>query len=75
MLVGMLQRRHGVSFAFETLTELRLGDFDGDDAIKACVASLVHLTHATRADRRNNFERAESVAGLKRHISESAQFS
>ena len=63
--VGMIQRRHGASFALETLAELFVRNLDCDDSIEPRVARLVHFTHATRADGRNNFVRAEFVSGRK----------
>ena len=60
--VGMIQRRHGASFALETLTELGLGSFDRNDAIEARVASLVHFAHSARTDWRKDFVWAEFFA-------------
>jgi hypothetical protein len=37
------------------------GGLNGDDAVETCIASLVHLPYATRADRQENFVRAELV--------------
>ena len=61
----MVQRSDSASFALETLAELSGRDLDRDDTIEPCVAGLVHFTHATRANGRNNFVRAEFVSGRK----------
>jgi hypothetical protein len=47
---------------------------DGDDAIKARVAGLVHLTHPARANGREDFVRTESFACGKRHLLDLRQF-
>ena len=72
---GMIQRRHGASFALESFAELGLGNLDRDDAIQARVARLPHLAHATRADRRKNLVRAEFVAGRERHMEDAISLS
>jgi hypothetical protein len=40
---------------------------DGDDTIEPGVARLVDLAHAARAERREDFVRAEACAGSKGH--------
>ena len=60
--VGMIQRRDGARLALEAFAEFGLGDLDRDDAIQARVVGFVHLTHAARADGREDFVRAEFVA-------------
>jgi|SRR5579864_4561549 len=67
---GMFQRCNCLGFALEALTELQLGNLDGDEAIQTRVAGLVHLTHATRADGRKNFKWAELVAYREGHEEE-----
>ena len=42
-------------------------DLDGDGAVEAGVAGLVHLTHAALADLGGDLVRAERGAGLERH--------
>jgi hypothetical protein len=61
--MGMVQGRDGSGFVFEAFGELSLRNFDGDDAIKACVARSINLAHTTCAYRRKNFVRAEFVTG------------
>ena len=65
--MGMIERGHGAGLALETLTELGLGDFDGDDTVQARIPSLLHVAHAARSDGREDFVGAESVASGKRH--------
>jgi hypothetical protein len=48
----MVQRGNGVRLAFEALGELFRGNLDGDSAVEARIARLVHLAHATGADGR-----------------------
>jgi hypothetical protein len=65
---GVVQRRHGASFALEAFAELRLRGLDRDDAIEARVEGAVHVAHTPRADRREDFVRTESFAWLERHL-------
>jgi hypothetical protein len=60
--VGLIQRSHGASFALETLTELSLGDFYRDGAIKTRVTGFVDITPAARNDGSQDFVWAEFVA-------------
>jgi hypothetical protein len=63
--VGMRQRGDGLRLALEAAPAIRVGgvrgaqELDGDDAVQAGVARLVHLAHAARADRRQNLIRPE----------------
>ena len=66
--IGMIERSHRSGFTFKSLAELGLGNFDGDDTIKPCVAGLVNLSHATRSNGHDDLVRAKSVAGRKRHV-------
>ena len=63
----MIQRGHRAGFAFKALREPRGGDFDRDLAVEAGVERLIHLAHASRANGRKDFVRAELVAGCQRH--------
>src|SRR5450755_2680557 len=72
---GMIERRDGVSFLLETRRVLALQALDGDDAVEARVARLVDLSHASRANRREDFVRTKFVAWLKRHRVSRAKFS
>jgi len=42
--------------------EMRRKNFDGDNAVQARVSGAVHFTHATRAQRREDFVRAKASA-------------
>src|SRR5437016_3975825 len=70
----MVQRGHGASFALEAFGELQLGGLDGDDAIQPRIAGLVHLSHASGADLRNDLVGAKFVTYRKRHRSDFTQF-
>src|SRR5262249_45677404 len=71
---GMIQRRDGTGFAFEALFQIERRrkmagqDFDGDGPIEARIAGTVHFAHAARAQRRDDFVRAEPVSGGELHI-------
>ncbi len=60
-------------FAFEAFAEVGLCNLDRDQAVETCVARLVHFSHPTRANRRENLVRAEFVAYRKRHMSDAAK--
>ena len=70
--VGMVQRSDGSGLALETLRELFFGDFDRDDPVQACIASLIHFAHAAGAERREDLIRAEFVTGGEWHLIQSA---
>ena len=61
----MVQRSNGSGLPLEALRELLFGDLDRDDPVQACIARFVNLAHATGADRREDFVRAEFIAGGK----------
>ena len=61
----MIQRRDRAGFAVEAHSVLGFETFDRDDATDAGVAGLLHLAHASGADRREDFVRTEAHAGLK----------
>ena len=73
--VGVIQRRDGFGFTLKSLAELRAGNFDRDEAIQPRVLSAVHFSHAARADGREDFVRAEFVAGRKLHMTVRAESS
>ena len=50
-------------------------DLDCDVAAQSSVPCFVHFTHAAGAEGRNDFVRAEFLAGRERHGSESVKFS
>src|SRR6516165_2165482 len=68
----MIQHRNYPSLALEACREFLLGNLHGDDAVEPRVPSLVHLAHATRAERRKDLVRPEFVAHRKRHMSDVA---
>jgi hypothetical protein len=72
--VRVIERSHYSRLALEAFGEIFLGDLDCDDAIQASVARLVHLSHAARADQREDFIGAEFIAWLERHLGVSAKF-
>ena len=61
--VGMIQAGDGFCFAVEALAQFRaVGEMsgknlDGDDAVEARIAGLVHLAHSARTDCGENFVR------------------
>ena len=71
----MIQRRDRAGFALETFVKLGLGNFDGDDAIEACVIGLVHVTHSASTQGHKDSVGAEFFAHGKRHTCDLAQFS
>src|SRR6516225_3010105 len=68
----MIQHRNYPSLALEACREFLLGNLHGDDAVEPGVPSLVHLAHATRAERRKDLVRPEFVAYRKWHMSDAA---
>jgi hypothetical protein len=46
---------------------LRRQDFDGDEPVQACVASLIYLAHAARAEGCNDLMRTETLTYQERH--------
>jgi len=73
--IRVIQRRHRPGFALKASAELGLGRFDGDFPAQAGIQRLVHLTHPARAERRDDFIRAQFVACGKRHMRSTAKFS
>src|SRR6266851_4497847 len=71
--VGMIQRGDGFGFTLGALRELQRGNFNGHIAIQTRVFGAIHLTHAARANRREDLVGAESIACRKWHRSESAK--
>ena len=79
--VRMVQAGDGFCFAVEALAqfgavgEMSGKNLDGDDAIEARIAGLVHFAHSARADRGDNFVRAEFCASGEHYLfSFAAQF-
>ena len=66
--VRMIQRSNGAGFAFEAgaevfaLRDVIRQDFDGDGAVQPGVAGFIDLTHAARAEGREDFVRAELLS-------------
>ncbi|HTB13421.1 MAG TPA: hypothetical protein VK752_17690 [Bryobacteraceae bacterium] len=61
--VRMIQRGDGAGFALKSFSEFFGGNFDGDDSVESGVAGFPHFAHPAGADGRENFVRAEFVAG------------
>ena len=65
----MIQRRQGLGFAREAgqalgvLREQLRQDLDGHIAVQAAVAGAIHLAHAARAQRADDFVGAELCSG------------
>ena len=70
---GVIQRRDGAGFAFETLAEGRLGDLHGDHPAEARIAGLIHFAHTPGSYRGKDFVRPEFFAGRERHVPDSSQ--
>ena len=72
--IGVAQLRDGARFALEALEcsrllgELRRKNLDGDRAIESRVDRAIHLSHAARADRRDDLVGAKFCAAGKRHV-------
>ena len=60
--VGMIQRRDGFGFSLEAFAELRIGNFERNDAIETGIARLKYLAHSAFTDRRKNFIGPEFIA-------------
>jgi hypothetical protein len=66
--VRMIQAGDGLRFLLEALAQcgiigkVRGKDLDGDDAVQARVPRAVHFSHASSAERRQDFVRAEASA-------------
>ena len=71
--VRIAQRGNGARFAIESLPKLGIGremrgkDFQRDDAVEARVGAAIHLAHAARADRCDDFIRPEARARRDGH--------
>jgi len=63
----MVERSYGVGFGFLPLAEAFRRDLDGDFAVQARVASLVHLTHTTSSQRREDLVGSETGSRGDRH--------
>src|ERR1700680_173638 len=55
----------------KAFTKLALRNLQRNDAIQPRVAGFVDLSHATRADGRDDLVGAESITGVQRHCSTS----
>ena len=64
----MIQRSNSQSFAFKPIGELLRRNFDCDIAIQARIARFPYLAHPAFADKRDDFVRAEFVAGFQLHM-------
>ncbi len=59
----VVQARDGLCFALESLAQISAvskmsgKNFDGNNAIEACIAGFVHLAHSARTDSGEDFVR------------------
>jgi hypothetical protein len=65
--VLLCKRGDGTGFLLESRAVVALEPFDGNIAIQTRIAGFVHLSHATRANAREDFVGSEFVACRKRH--------
>src|SRR5262245_62767051 len=71
--VRMIERRSRACLLFKAaqpilvICVIRRQDFDGDFTVEPCVARAINLTHAARAERRDDFVMIEACAGAYRH--------
>ncbi len=69
--VRMIERRQHLGFALEAGDALRIGGdklgerLDGDVTVEACIAGLVDLAHAARADCGHDLIRSDARAALR----------
>ena len=59
----MVERRYGARLALEAIAEPIVDDLDRHRAAQSCVAGLVHLSHAARAEQCFYLVRAKLRAG------------
>src|SRR5580704_12854482 len=71
--VRMIQRCDSPRLALKPLAEFLRRSFDRDNSVQPRIASLPHLAHPSRADRRKNFVWAEFIADREGHATESAK--
>ena len=70
----MVERRNGARFAFEPLTQLRVGrdvrrqHLDGNHAIEAGILGAVYVSHTSGTKRSENLVRAKASAGRQAHV-------
>src|SRR6266567_3167981 len=60
----MIESGDRAGFPFEALRKLLAGNLDGDNAVEARVARLVHFPHSAGANGREDFVGAETVSGV-----------
>ncbi len=65
--VRMVQRGDSARLAPEAVAESFLRNLDGNDAVKTRVTRLVDLSHAARADQRENLVGTEPLSRGERH--------
>src|SRR5262249_11876216 len=72
--VGMVERRDGTCLALEALecvgvrVEVLRERFQRDDPAEARVSRAIHLAHAARSERADDFIGADTNAGRERHV-------
>ena len=64
----MIERGDGLTFLLEPRRMRALKLLDSYHPMEPCIARFPHFAHAACAQRRENFVRAEFVAGRKRHV-------
>ena len=63
----MIKRGNSTCLLLKAIAMRACQDLDGDDAIKACVAGLVDLAHATGPNRRENLVGPEARTIGEKH--------
>ena len=66
----MVQRGDGVRFAFEPLGKLFGGNLDGDGAVETRVARLIHFSHTSCAEGREDLIGSQTSPSRERHTVE-----
>ena len=76
----MIQAGDGLCFALEslaqfgTISKMSRKNFNCNDAIEACIAGFINLTHSACTDSGEDFVRTEFCACRKWHRTEWAEF-
>ena len=70
----MVQRGDGSGLLLESRREIFVRDLDGNVTAKARIAGAIDLTHAARADAREDLVGSQSSPRRERHRNDSAKF-
>ena len=65
--IRMIERGCSARFTLKPFRKVLVRDFDSNGAAQPRVPRAVHLAHASRAQRRENFVRTEAGSGFERH--------